>query len=363
MGVKSRVGNAAAMGCGGLFAAVWISFWSAGTLFFDFMCVRGIVMQTMAGDYPSVPGNVIDSRVESHSDSEGGTSYSAKLRYAYVVNDHRYEGKRVRFGMESFGGRKGSQQYVREHPPGSAVTVYYDPAKPSEAILEPGVAGTDLFMILFLTPFNVIMFGAWVFAGGYLGNLRSPESRFLRRVSHRGAVTIVRLPGMSPIAVGALTALGISFVLVFVVGFSSGMRPSIGFCAGALVVVAVGAVWAGRKASSKLREGTRDLEIDFGRRTMTFPLRNRQQERTTVALGQVNGIDVKRKVTKSDDDTTTIRFVPVIRWTHRSGTPHTTGVGHFDDEQEAGAMRQWLLKELRLGESQQSGKFQTPNAA
>jgi hypothetical protein len=349
MGGKSRVGNAAAIGCGGLFAAVWIIGWSAGTLFFDFMSVRGIVMQTLAGDYPSVPGKVIDCRVESHSDGEGGTSYSTKLRYEYFVNDQRFEGKRLRFGMESHGGRKGSAHYVREHPPGTPVTVYYDPAKPSSAILEPGVAGTDLFMILFLTPFNVIMLGSWVFAVGCLAKVRSAERRFMRRVMQRGATTIVRMPGLSPVTVGALTAMGISFVLVFVVGFSTGMRPSIIVCTAALLITAAGAIWAGKKASRNLLAGNRDLEIDPIRRTVTFPLRKRQQRRTTIGLDQINGMDVKRKVTKSEDDSTKIRFVPTIRWTHHSGTPHTTGLGQFDDESEARALAGWLGRQVGAG--------------
>ena len=174
----SKVAKATAIGCGGLFAAVWILGWSAGTLAFDFMCVRGIVMQTAANDYPSVPGKVIDSRVETHSDSEGGTSHKAKVRYAYTVNDQPYEGDRVRYGMHT-GGKKASRSFVQKHAPGTPVTVYYNPAKPAEAILEPGVSGADLFMILFLTPFNVVMLGSWVFAAGCLGQAHASVWRLL----------------------------------------------------------------------------------------------------------------------------------------------------------------------------------------
>ena len=38
-------------------------------------------------------------------------------------------------------GKKASRAYVHKHSPGTPVTVYYNPAKPGEAILEPGPSG------------------------------------------------------------------------------------------------------------------------------------------------------------------------------------------------------------------------------
>jgi hypothetical protein len=351
----SRAGKVAAIGCGGLFGAIWIIGWSAGTLLFDVMAVRGIVMQARSNGYRSAQGTVLESRVDVSRDSEGGTSYTPKVKYAYTVNGRRHEGNRMRYGMQS-SGRKRAQAFVQAHSPGTALTVYYDPAEPSESVLETGVGGTDLYMFLFLTPFNIIMVGSWVVAAGCLGGIRAAERRFMRRVRHRaGGVIIVRLPGLSPGAVAGITALAISSVLIFVVGFSTWMRPSIGYVAVALGVVVVGAARAGWKSHERLLAGERELEINPVRRTITFPLRKRKSTRTTIRFDQIDGVEVKRTV-KTGDESTTVRFVPAVKWTHTSGTPHTTGLGQFDNEAEARAMREWLIGQIgQIGAGERVG--------
>jgi hypothetical protein len=129
------------------------------------------------------------------------------------------------------------------------------------------------------------------------------------------------------------------------------MRPSVTLTAIALALVAAGAVWAGRKAHRNLRRGDRDLEIDPIRRTLTFPLRKKQEQRTTIRFDQVNDVQVKR-IVKTDSDSTTINFVPSVRWTHGSGTPHTTGISKFSDEDEARAMQQWLMEQVGASDDQ-----------
>jgi hypothetical protein len=61
-----------------------------------------------------------------------------KLRYAYVVNGHRYVGHAV---VVSAGGPSTMdatpQELVEKYPPGAEVTVYYNPKHCSTAVLEP----------------------------------------------------------------------------------------------------------------------------------------------------------------------------------------------------------------------------------
>jgi hypothetical protein len=286
---------------------------------------------------------VLDSRVETHSDSES-TSYTSKVRYAYVVNGRRYESGCMRFGMTS-GGRKASESFVRQHPPGSQMTVYYDPARPSQALLEPGVSGIDLFSILFLTPFLVIMAGSWVAVAGWVCGGRTAEQRFSRRLDERGAATVVRLPGISPIGSAALTALGTSSLLIFVVGITTGMRPSMPVSSAALALVIGLSLWAERRARAMLRLGRLRLEVNPIRRTLTLPLRKRQDQRETIRFDQVDDVEIKRRV-RTSDDSQTVQYAPSLRWTHQSGTPQTTVLGFFDTEDEARAMRDWLLRKV-----------------
>lgn len=344
----SRTGNAAATGCGVIFGAVWILGWSAGTLFFDFMAVRGVVMQSRAAHYRTAQGIILDSRVHESSDSEGGTSYSAKLRYAYSVDDRRYEGDRIRYGIKS-GGRKRAHAFVQKYRPGTPITVHYDPARPSESVLETSINGADVFIFLFLTPFNLVMLGSWVFAIKVVCGPRAADQRFMKRVRQEpGGVIVVTLPGCSPVTVAVSTAMGVSFLLIFVVGLATAMKPSVTFTAIALGVVVAAAVRSGWRAHNRRLAGEGELEIDPARRTITFPLRKRKPTRTTIRFDQVDAVDVRRKE-KKDDDTTTVRYVPAVRWTHGDDIPHTTALPPFDEEAEAQAMRNWLVERVKPG--------------
>jgi hypothetical protein len=58
-----------------------------------------------------------------------------------------YHASRVAFGADSFGHRQ-AKAVVAKYPAGSAVTVYYNPEKPGEAVLEQSAKGTLVFMIV-----------------------------------------------------------------------------------------------------------------------------------------------------------------------------------------------------------------------
>jgi hypothetical protein len=67
----------------------------------------------------------------------GNRNYHVNITYAYRVGDAEYVSSRVS-GVET--GEDG-RQIVRRYPAGATVPVYYNPANPSEAVLEAGVPG------------------------------------------------------------------------------------------------------------------------------------------------------------------------------------------------------------------------------
>lgn len=86
-------------------------------------------------------GRVIVSKVERRQSrtSSGGynTAYYPVVEYEYTVNGQRYQTTRVRFGTQVGWGRpERAQNAVDQHPAGSMVQVFYDPADPAEAVLE-----------------------------------------------------------------------------------------------------------------------------------------------------------------------------------------------------------------------------------
>lgn len=97
-----------------------------------------------ASDWPSVPGKVVISKPEVRdvkvidSDREAGHYYEernfAGVTYEYVVAGQTYRNNRVTIGEDR--GNFEVAETLARYPAGKAVTVYYNPNKRGEAVLE-----------------------------------------------------------------------------------------------------------------------------------------------------------------------------------------------------------------------------------
>src|SRR5437764_2164637 len=107
----------------------------------------------------------------------------------------------------------GARRVVAEYPAGRQVDVHYAAADPADSVLLTGLEGADLFLPMFMTPFNLIMLGIW-----YV-----PFSKLLRRGSRVGNAKLMddgyesrlRLVEFGPIVVGATVAGVIAFAGTF----------------------------------------------------------------------------------------------------------------------------------------------------
>ena len=86
-------------------------------------------------EWPTVPGRIVTSEVDSHTDDEGQTSYSSDIEYVYTVEGIEYQSDVVVLGGHEYD----VHRTVGRYPVGLAVEVSYDPGKPRRAVLEPGV--------------------------------------------------------------------------------------------------------------------------------------------------------------------------------------------------------------------------------
>lgn len=126
--------------------------WVLVTLVFDALIGYGVWQQCRAWTYTGTAGVVESSQVLANPDDD---SQQLAVRYRYAVDGREFHGGRYRYGM--FGTNDRSWHRVQsELPPGTPVTVYYDPADPAEATLTRGPQGMDLFLANFLVPFNLI---------------------------------------------------------------------------------------------------------------------------------------------------------------------------------------------------------------
>ena len=102
--------------------------------------------------WPSTEGEIAHSAILYQTDttatSNGVATYKADVAYRYKVNGANYSSSKVALlDLASSSGR-GQQSIVQRYPDKSKVDVYYNPADPSEAILEPGSVGGINFLYL-----------------------------------------------------------------------------------------------------------------------------------------------------------------------------------------------------------------------
>jgi hypothetical protein len=177
----------------GVFLAFFALFWTGMVLLFDGVMAHGIYKQFDAQKYFTVTGTITRSEITSSRGSKGGTSYSADLAYRYDVGGQIFTGDRIRFGLSSSSHARASS-LVNAHPAGSAVRIFYNPANSREALLEPGVKGSDLMGFIFMTPFNMVMMGSWIWIGGWLRERWFKPLAGGVKIIADGLTTRVRLP-------------------------------------------------------------------------------------------------------------------------------------------------------------------------
>lgn len=108
--------------------------------------------QRASASWPGVQGTVVSAKVVERR-RRGGPSFRPAIEYDYTINGTAHRSDRYRV-IDNW--RKTSQaaDIVARHPPGAAITVYYNPSDPTRAVLSPGGAWGDTGAI---TLFRVIM--------------------------------------------------------------------------------------------------------------------------------------------------------------------------------------------------------------
>jgi hypothetical protein len=101
----------------------------------------------------STTGQVIEARVTSSTttDADGDTSvsYAPFVRYSYQVAEKEYCSDQITFGFKrTFSKEMNAHRWLDRFPLWSQVNVYYNPAKPDEAVLERKATGSTITVVL-----------------------------------------------------------------------------------------------------------------------------------------------------------------------------------------------------------------------
>ena len=122
--------------------------------------MRIVVRARKSTAWPAVSGQVTHSEITRSGSGEGGPSYSALIRYSYTVGGQSLTSERIAFGLSNMSAGHGfAKAYTNRYPVGTSVDVHYDPAVPSEAVLEPGVSKRAFIPLAFAGGF--LIFAGW----------------------------------------------------------------------------------------------------------------------------------------------------------------------------------------------------------
>jgi hypothetical protein len=103
----------------------------------------GVASEALASDrWPQANGRIVTCDVVPRTGGFSSTSsevkYEARIFYTYDVGGIHYEGNRLAVGHVSKT-RTQPDAVARKYPAGRVVKVAYDPARPTAAVLEPGL--------------------------------------------------------------------------------------------------------------------------------------------------------------------------------------------------------------------------------
>jgi hypothetical protein len=267
-----------------------------------------------------------------------------EIEYNYTVNGVGYTGHRYRY--DDHNATLEWDATVEEHPRWSSQTVYYNPKNPADALLQPGVDGCDLLLLLFALPLNILTCTLW---SAMITRLREKS-----RIRPAGGVRILKQPGetrvslveIPAIAAGFYGMAAAAFIAAFPVVIAGGFEPTLRLIktAWAMVLAAGGAVFVWRALRNG--SGIYDLRIDQESQTVTLPQTAGRRTPLILARREISGVSMQRRVSKSPSGTH-FSYLPALSRSGLDAEPRSMPLITLGwSGEKAQAFSQWLSREL-----------------
>ena len=330
---------------GGTFALVWLVLWTFCTLTGDAIWVVTIRWQAGTASYASTAGTILESKVETKSNSHG-TSYAAKVSYEYQVAGQKFRADRISYSTRFTAGRRAAADTVRRYAAGKQMKVYYSPKQPAAAVLEPGIRGSDFFLPLFLLPFNLIAVGGWY--GVSIGRRQGARPGGLS-IKDDGLKVVAKLYNVRPITAAGVALLAASFVLVFVCGFEIVPAPADWVVVGAWCTT----LGTAAGAYAVFRQPRTRLEYDQLSGRITIVQSDGREHVLTISDIARVGVEESRRADKGvperhDDGQRLPNFSPTITYRDAQDIERTVHLAHWSSQEAAEWAANWLHQTLRL---------------
>jgi hypothetical protein len=98
--------------------------------------------------WPKTAGRIVKSAItERKSDNEGESDNIPTLEYTYDVDRNNYSGNNISYKVISLT-RPAAEKILEKYPIGATADVYYNPSKPSQSVLEPGVHQPPMTLLI-----------------------------------------------------------------------------------------------------------------------------------------------------------------------------------------------------------------------
>jgi hypothetical protein len=315
-------------------------FWTGLVLTGDYVVLETSVRQVIACRFATTTCQIIKSNIGRGAVSQRGVD----IAYNYTVNGVDRTGRCYRY--DSYNGAFNYAAILGNWPAGARRTVYYNPANPADCLLDPGLSGFDLLLMLFAIPINIATFAVWA------ATLRARRDQTPRspagglRLMRRPGQTRVRLGGLSPLAAGFFTLALAAFVSVFPAVSITGFEPTLPMMEAIFGLV----VFAGLSAFLWTALGSRwrqyDLRIDHDAQTVTFPKTKRHRQTLTVAWEEVASIWNRRRAVDGPSGTY-CTYVPAVQRAVPDSPPQWIELLDWGwPERKAQAFSQWLSGQL-----------------
>ncbi|MBM81402.1 MAG: hypothetical protein CMJ78_12545 [Planctomycetaceae bacterium] len=319
---------------GSSFLLLWALVWTAGVGAFD--CIMGYqaFQQLRTSSFDSTDGKVTVSRAVAVDDD----STKLELAYTYRVGVVAFTGNQYRY--DDMGSNDGYAEELAERlPVGTVVTVFYNPSDPNQAVLETGINGGNLFMALFLTPFNLIMLGSWYAVFASRENDEDEENPFPQREDEFDQKTYVNLDTASALIRAAGTLMGLCFFSIFIVGFTYGFHAPFGFMIAYWIGIVAITTFVWFHTNKKVKRGDYDLVLDPLERTVSIPPNSKRRRRTTIDVSDVKGIRLRSIYPKSDEER--VEYIPTLI-VDSEGESHERSIVVYYEEDKAIQLTEWF---------------------
>lgn len=126
---------------------------------FGVSMIRDLIEAHAAESWSETTCRILASRISEQRDADGDATYSPKVTYSYQVGDGVHVGDRYGLHVVSTSYDR-ARATVERLKPGGDVPCYYDPAKPSRAVIERGLSNT--FWLLLAVMFALFVPGVWI---------------------------------------------------------------------------------------------------------------------------------------------------------------------------------------------------------